>query len=213
MDEKTVERSQRLYGLLCSMIKGRPLLLIRAAEATKNGLEAVRILRNSMEPKEKARSLAIMRQLASWQFTAGNLHEQLAKYEEALKVYETSAGKEFAPELVLATVVTGLKEPLRSQVQLRMTSKTTYQDIREWVLQHESLNAPWAASLGGKPSNAGYDAGGPAPMELDRIEKGKSKGKDKGKDKGKGGKPKGKDKGKKGKPGDGKGWGSQPWSS
>eukprot|EP00439_Symbiodinium_sp_Y106_P046034 s5482_g5.t2 len=50
-------------------------------------------------------------------------------------------------------------------------------------------------------------------MELDRIEKGKSKGKDKGKDKGKGGKPKGKDKGKKGKPGDGKGWGSQPWSN
>ncbi|CAE7232609.1 unnamed protein product [Symbiodinium sp. CCMP2592] len=159
LDTKTVERSQRLYGLLCSMVKGRPLLLIKGAEVTKNGLEAVRILRNAMEPKEKARSLAIMRQLASWQFSGGNLHEQLVKYEEALKTYEAASGKEFPPELVLATVVTGLKEPLRSQIQLRMGPKTTYQDIREWVLQHESLNSPWATSLG-KASGSGYDSDG-----------------------------------------------------
>ena len=73
-----------------------------------------------MEPKEKARSLALLRQLAGWTFqpTAG-LHEQIVKYEEALRMYEEAAGKEFPGELVLATIVNGMRDPLKSQIQLR----------------------------------------------------------------------------------------------
>ena len=101
-----------------------------------------------MEPKEKARALAMVRQLASWRFDEKtDLHSQLIRYEEALKTYAVSSGKEFPEELVLATVVTGLREPLRSQVQLQMTSETKFSDVREW---NESLNAPWAATLGTK---------------------------------------------------------------
>ena len=89
-----------------------------------------------MEPKEKTRTLALMRRLAAWEFNAGQgLYEQLIKYEEALKQYETASGTNFPEELSLATIVTGLQEPLRSQVQLRLTPKTTYQDIRQWILQ------------------------------------------------------------------------------
>ena len=110
------------------------------------------------------------------------LHEQLIKYEEALRLYEASSGKSFPEDLVLATVLTGLKEPLKSQVQLRLGTGTRYSEVREWILQYESLNAPWSMTLPGKTGN---DTGGPAPMEVDQI-KGK-KGKDKdGKGKGKG---------------------------
>ena len=195
-----------LCGVLCSLLKGRLLLLIRGLESTKCGFEAFRILKREMEPKEKARSLALMRQLAAWQFSgSGGLREQLVKYEEALKTYESSAGKPFLEELVLATVVTGLKEPLKSQVQLRMTSGTKYSEVREWILQYESLNAPWSTSLVRKGNGGGGD--GPQPMEVDLV-KGKSWGKGV-KGKYKDGKGKQFDKGK-GK--DGKGKGKSIWT-
>eukprot|EP00439_Symbiodinium_sp_Y106_P004719 s6579_g1.t1 len=100
LTDAEVARSRKLFSLLCSLVKGRPLLLIKNLEGAKNGLEAVRVLRNAMEPKEKARSLALLRQLAGWTFqpTAG-LHEQIVKYEEALRMYEEAAGKEFPGEL------------------------------------------------------------------------------------------------------------------
>ena len=127
-------------------------------------------------------------------------------------------GKEFSKDLVLATVLTGLREPLKSQVQFRMSPGTTYTELREWILQYEALNTPWgtAAGLPQKPQGGSkYDDGGQQPMDVDRIwagKGGKSKdGKGKGKDsKGKNGKD-GKNKGKdgKGKTKDGKGKGSK----
>ena len=80
MNNEMVERSQRLFGLLCSLLRGRPLLLVRSCEKTKCGYEALRILKNEMEPREKARSLALMRQLAAWKFEEkGTMHEQLVR--------------------------------------------------------------------------------------------------------------------------------------
>ena len=219
MTDEMVARSQRIFSLLCSLLKGRPLLLVRSCEETKAGYEAVRILRNSMEPREKSRSLALMRQLAAWRFDEkGGMHEQLVRYEEALKAYEVSSGQAFPEDLVLATVVGGLKEPLRSQVQLKMTSATKYVDVRSWVLQYESLSTPWGFTAQGKRGGSGNADTMPQPMEVDVI-KGKGKGK-KGKDgKGKKGKDsKGKGKDGKGKPGDGKGawqskWNNGGWNS
>ena len=93
MDDATLARSQRLYAVLCSLVKNRPLLIVRAYDSTKEGFEALRMLRREMEPKEKTRSLALMRRLAAWEFHGGQgPYEQLIKYEEALKQYETAAG-------------------------------------------------------------------------------------------------------------------------
>ncbi|CAE7886457.1 unnamed protein product [Symbiodinium sp. KB8] len=212
MSDAEVERSRKLYSLLCSLLKGRPLLLIKGLESSKNGLEAIRLLRLAMEPQEKTRSLALLRQLATWTFQSGvGLQEQIVKYEEALKMYEDASGKEYPQEMVLATVVNGLKDPLRSQVQMRLTNRTTYAEVKEWVMQFENLNAPWSSSLQG---GRGQRRDEPQPMEIDAIKGKPGKGKDKGsKGKDKNGKPgKGKDKGKgKGKPGEGKGWSS--WNS
>ena len=183
-----------------------------------------------MEPRDKARSLALLRQLAAWRFEGhGGLHEQLIKYEEALRAYESASGKEFSKDLVLATVLTGLKEPLRSQVQFRMTPATTYAELREWILQYESLNTPWGmVGPGQKAGSTKYDDSGHQPMDVDRVWAGKGgkygkygkggkDGKGKGKDskgKGKDGKGKTKDgKGKGGKTKDGKGQGQDRWST
>ena len=216
LSDAAVHRSQKLFGVLCSYIRGRPLLLVKSQESTKNGLEAIRLLKREMEPRERARALAIVRNLASWTFREGNLHEQLVAFEEAVTSYERASGKQYSQDLMIATVVTGLREPLKSQVQLRMNDRTEYRDLREWVLSYESVNAPWAVSV---PTSAGKGAAGgghePTPMEVDQI-KGKGwdsrDGKNKGKN-GKGGKNKGKDiKGAKGNKGKDK-WSSSPSSS
>ena len=100
MPAEQVARSQRLFGLLCSLLRGRPLMLIRVCDKTKAGYEAVRILKNEMEPREKARTLALLRQLASWRFDErATMHEQLVRYEEALRTYETSSGKPFPEDV------------------------------------------------------------------------------------------------------------------
>ena len=41
MDDAAVARSQKLFGVLCAVVKGRPLLLIRNCESGKNGYEAL----------------------------------------------------------------------------------------------------------------------------------------------------------------------------
>ena len=177
MPAEQVARSQRLFGLLCFLLRGRPLMLIRACDKTKAGYEVIRILKNEMEPREKARTLALLRQLASWRFDErATMHEQLVRYEEALRTYETSSGKPFPEDVVLAPLVTGLKEPLRSQVQLKMSNDTKYADVREWILQYESLTTPWGFTVPSKGSPSTQD--GPQPMDVDII---KGKGKDKGK--------------------------------
>ena len=81
-----MERSVKLFTLLTSMVRGRPLLIIRSQERSRNGYEALRLLRKEMEPKERVRSLAIAQQLASWRFNeTQTLHEQVMKYEDMLK--------------------------------------------------------------------------------------------------------------------------------
>ena len=164
MSDPEVEQSRKLYSLLCFLLKGRPLLLIKGLESSKNGLEAVRLLRLAMEPQEKTRSLALLRQLATWTFQSGvGLQEGIVKYEEALKMYEDASGKEYPQEMVLATVVNGLMDPLRSQVQMRLTNRTTYAEVKEWVMQFENLNAPWSSSLQG---GRGGRRDEPQPMEI-----------------------------------------------
>ena len=112
----------------------------------------------------------MVRQLASWQFsTTKGLHEQLVRYEEALRAYVSTSGNAFPEELVMATIVNGLKEPLNSQVQLRMGPKTKYSDVREWILQYESFNAPWSSSLTGKGLGLNQPGDEAQAMEVDQI--------------------------------------------
>ncbi|CAE7605318.1 GIP [Symbiodinium sp. CCMP2592] len=149
MEQAQVERSQKLFGLLCSVVKGRPLLLIRSLETTRCGLEAVRLLRCEMEPRDKTRSLALMRQLAAWTFpTTGSLHEHLVKYEDALRMYEEASGASFPPELTMATVVTGAGQGRGWQGQWKQQPWSS----GGWQSQGKDQK-------GGKPKGKGFGGG------------------------------------------------------
>ena len=97
-----------------------------------------------------------------------------------------------------ATLLRCTKQRVREFLQLSVADSTSYSDIRETLLAHEKVTKTWSQEAvmksiqshsnavpgGGKP----VDPNGPAPMDVDRVEKGFSKGKGehKGKFKGKG---------------------------
>ena len=95
------------------------------------------------------------------------------------------SGKPFPEDVVLAALVTGQREPLHSQVQLKLSNdtKTKKANVREWILQYESLTTPWGFTVP-NTGGAGSQQDAPQPMDVDVI-KGKQ-GKDgkgkKGKD-------------------------------
>ena len=69
---------------------------------------------------------------------------------------------------------------------MTIQDSTTYETLRESILQYDQATIKWSSTMA-LGSNLAATGDGPAPMEVDRIWKGKGQGKHKGKnDKGKG---------------------------
>ena len=72
-----------LYSILASLVRQRPLALIKQVKQA-NGLEAYRLLINSLEPASKNRSLGLLTMVLEWgafDGKKGNLPNQLLKLE------------------------------------------------------------------------------------------------------------------------------------
>ena len=202
MTPETRNRALRLYSILCTVLRSRPLSLLRQFEESRNGYEAYRILLREMEPCQRMRSLALARELASYsKFEKGkSLHEQLVRFEELVQTYEACSGSTYSDDLKMSTVISNSPEPLRSQLQLRVSSSTTYNQLREMILQFERLNTKWTGLSALPSTGESYSSDGPSPMDVGQVGKGKGWGGFAGqKGKGKKGKGKSGGKGKKGK--------------
>ena len=210
------KRSGFLYGLLASLMRQRPLLLLKGVEQG-NGLEAVRQLFKTCQPANRNRALALLHLIMQWpNFDMRNaLLPQVLKMEDSFREYE-KIGSPLNEELKCAVLMKCLGGQLKTYMQVSMKDSTSYEDLREAALRFDQRTIRWtqSMSLGASVSNSD----GAVPMEVDRVEKGKSGGKKgkskdggKGKDKGKG-KQKGKTFGEKGNQ-TGKGYGSNFQSS
>ena len=199
MDTKEQERSRFLYSLLGSLIQGR---LIGRMKPSAN-----------FQPQARNRTMSLLQGIMShpnFNMKASIL-PQILKLEEHFSQYEKLGGK-LSGDLRSAIL-------LRVIIHLNMTLNegSSYQKIREAVLAYDAASTRWnesaalSFSSNTSPMQLGFDSGGQAPMEIDRLQKGKGKdAKGKG---GKGKEEKGKGKGKGGKPtggkGDGKGKGGK----
>ena len=112
---------------------------------------------------------------------------QILKLEDSFKEYEKIATA-LTDELKFAVLLRCLSGQLKTYLQVSMRDNMSYEDLREAALRYDQSTIKWSQSmaLGSAVSN---DTS--APMEVDRIEKGKgkkgkSKSSGKGKDKGKG---------------------------
>ena len=145
-------------------------------------------------PKTKSRSislLAALMNIPAFSLKDKTLMDQILGLERLRTEYMRSSGTDVADDLMLSILVKSLPKALQTHIQLQMTEHSAYAQVRELVLSYESVTTTWSAGrihgeLGILPSSSTAPSAynGPAPMEIDRFEKGK-KGKGKGKQKSK----------------------------
>ena len=193
MTDETKAYAIRLYSLLISYLRNRPLKLVRHMKQ-ENGFEAWQRLLREMQPVTRARSLALLTQLSRVQFAEGkSISEQLPAYESIVTEYERISGHTYGDDNKVASILQAVPAHLRSHLQLWITDTTTYEQLKNKVMELEALATKWDNSNSlSLPTRMSMDE--TVPMEVDNIQKGKKGGKSKSKD-GKG-KAKGKEKGK-----------------
>ena len=188
-------KGRKLYAVLSSLLKNKPQTLLKQVES-RNGWEVWRQLQNIY--------LAVLNALTgALSFTKDKtLQEQVFALERISAEYTRVSGNAVGEDVMLGTLLRCLPQAIRNHVQLVMTDKSTYSQVRAYVLSYEITATSWSPQRVqqalGVTSTSHKDEQGPAPMEVDMVtDKGKGKGKGKSKDKGKG-------KGHQGKTGEGK---------
>ena len=184
LDGEKQARSQFLYSFLSSLMKGRPLTILKNI-GDCNGLEVLRNLVQTFQPSSKSRSLAIMNSIMGWkEFDMRQpLLSQVLKLEEAFQ--ELARVSEPLPESIkLAVLTRSITGQLKTYINVHIDEGASYDQLRESVLRFDRATTRWNTS-----TVLGQDEA--VPMEVDRVQKGGKKG---GKSKGKEGKGvKGKD--------------------
>ena len=168
-----MRRGSFLYGLLASLLKQRPLMVLKAVGGA-NGYEAYRQLICANEPHSKNRSMSLLNLIMNWPSFSNktSLLSQVMKLENAYAEYER-LGTALAEEIRTAVLMRCITGQLKVWLQLQITETTSYNQLRELVVSYERSTARWTDSmvLGAEvPDNS-------APMEVDRIQKGKGVGK------------------------------------
>ncbi|CAE7029864.1 unnamed protein product [Symbiodinium sp. CCMP2592] len=210
-------RSLRLYSVLASYLKGRALKILRSV-ASGDGFRVWRQLAEELQPSSRPRTLALAQALTKFPplRDGGSVLEYALTFEKLVSEYEKASSKTYPDDLKIGTLLSGLPQDVKRYLELQIDDSTTYQKLRGILLQFERTSTTWSTeyvmkAIGLDKNSYPGDGQGLAPMDVDRVEKGKAKGKDaKGKgrgDKGKGLKGyKGYYQTGKGKPGFGKGF-------
>ena len=173
------QRGSFLYALLASLVRQRPLSLIKQVKEA-NGLEAYRMLVQSLEPASKNRSLGLLTMILEWsQFDMkkGGILAQLLRLEEAFIEYERT-GSRLEDSLKFAILMKCVSGQLKTWLQLNVAETQDYSRLREAIIQYDNATLRWSSTM-----MLGQDSGGPTPMEIDRIGQKGDKGKNKGKGK------------------------------
>ena len=231
MSAETVDMSKQLYALLASLLRERPVQILKAVP-NGNGCEVWRTLVRTLAPSSKARSLALLGAISQFPaMTNSNYHEQILKLEELCRKCEQSSSKAVDSELKAAILLRSLPATLRTHVSVNCDENATSDQLREVTLRYERATQKWTTQLvSGSPTTTtgdqGYTYGSGCGLEWKRRKTPKGKGKgdhwrhnhnpqggkeNKGKGKnflneGKFGKPKGNPKGGKDHKGKGKGY-------
>ncbi|CAE7797529.1 RE1 [Symbiodinium sp. CCMP2592] len=201
------ERALRLYSVLASYLRGRPLKLLRANK-NGDGYAVWRQLCDELQPRSRPRALALAQALSRFppHKEGTSLLEYILGYERLIAEYEAVATQKYQEDLKISTLLAGLPQEVKRYMYLQVNDSTTYLGLREKLLQYKRTSSTWTAESMLKSLGGDFITDTDA-MDVDRVADAKGKGK-KG-DKGSKGKPGKGDYGKKGeygKKGNEKGW-------
>eukprot|EP00913_Durusdinium_trenchii_P008006 g7509.t1 len=103
--DETKAKAVRLYSLLTSYLRQRPLKLIRHVKS-ENGFEAWQTLLKEMQLATRARALALLWQLSRIQFAEGKtVSEQLPQFEALVLEYERISSQKYSEDAKVASIL------------------------------------------------------------------------------------------------------------
>ena len=205
----TKARSIRLYAILATYLRNRPLRMLRSV-TDGDGFRVWRSLVDELQPSSRPRALALAQALVKFPpyKEGGSLLDYTLAFERLLLEYEKVAPHPYDDNLKISTLLAGLPSDIKKYLELNLDETMTYERLRTRLLQYERTTAGWSSehvlrSVGIDKDSKFLNTSEIVPMDVDRVEKGGPKG-SKG----------GKDKYKKWEHGGqwGKGKGSQPWN-
>ena len=201
---KDQERSQLMFGILSGLLHERGKRLLRSI-ADRNGYEAYRSLLVDLLPGSRSRMLALLQMINQWPSFdhKQGYSQQMMKLEAAFNEYDSQSSTPLSEDIKIACLLRCVTGQLKQHLNVAVTEKTKYADLRSLVLRWDNAQTRWDTAVAATYSlGDGRGAAGFQPMDVDAIGALSYKGKDKGKG------PKGKNKGKdynKGKGKDSKG--------
>ena len=199
--DKWIQLASDLRYILISITTG-PVATVCRQHQHEMGLEIFRQLCNRFSIPLGTRSIGYLTKLLKPTFDNKNFEESFATWEFELTKFERDNGSTLPEAVKIAVFLNETTGPLQQHLQLLAGTTPTYAEVRTTIMEYyrsitafNRLQQPASSSVG---TNFG---GGPAPMDVGGINKGKGKGY-----KGKGYNNKGKGKYNKGY-GKGKGYG------
>ncbi|CAE7369187.1 unnamed protein product [Symbiodinium sp. CCMP2592] len=177
----TKARSIRLYSILATYLRNRPLRLLRSV-ADGDGFRVWRSLVDELQPSSRPRALALAQALVKFPpyKEGGSLLDYTLAFERLLTEYAKVAPHPYHNNLKISTLLAGLPSDVRKYLELNMDDSMTYEKLRTRLLQYERTTAGWSSehvlrSVGIDKDSKFLDTSDVVPMEVDRVEKGKGK--------------------------------------
>ena len=127
------ERSEKLYSILVGVLRYTPLKILRSVER-RNGLEVWRQLVMQMQPRTRARSIALLQAFLSHpSFKKEGILEQMGLERLADEYFQVSK-EELSDNTKLSVLLKMVPSHLRQHLQLQMDDKSDYASTRDRVL-------------------------------------------------------------------------------
>ena len=187
-----VQLDNNLKYILINVTTGSAATLCRQFQH-EIGLEILRQMHNRYALPVGTRSIGYLTKLLKPTLDPNNFEESFSNWEFDVNRYEKDNNATLPDQVKIAILLNETKGPLQQHLQLNASNIPTYNDLRLTIMEYyrttQAFSRMQQASSSSVATNQG---GGPAPMDIGAINKGK------GKYKGKSNKGKGK-KGYKGK--------------
>ena len=178
---KRVFFSSKLHYLLAQLVKESARLVVRQ-NVESNGFETWRRLYNRFVLPDATRATSLLTQLLDFRFNPATFEQDFNTWETLKVKYERQTGAELPEGVLVATLLHKTSGALQQHLRLNARTLQTYQQTHDTIVEY------FRSKLILTSANSSSHEGGPAPMDIGFLGKGKGK---KGKGKGKKGKGKG----------------------
>ena len=131
--------ANKFFAVLSSYLRGRCTQLVMANQQHKDGFKLWFQMRREFLPATRQRSLAIAQTLGQHPNFNNKISmlENILQYEQLVNQYEQTSKDTYPSDLKTATLIRCAPQKLREHLQLSLSDRSTYADVREALFADE----------------------------------------------------------------------------